>query len=160
MLALPLTGIFGTDFSRFLKRSSPPLQKLVLGPRCSGLEFRELAEYLRMVPSLLHLQLGVDRDPVLIEELFEALTDPSQFLPRLCTLKVLSSFPHSCGPFYQKIFRALSIRSTQLVRVELINPRPFRFSKMNADIRDGFCSLAAEGMNIYIGTQEDNFIYH
>ncbi|KAJ7242345.1 hypothetical protein B0H12DRAFT_849263 [Mycena haematopus] len=154
-LVLPLMGISSTDFLLFFKRSSPPLQKLVLGPGCSGLGFHGLAECLRMVPSLLHLELDL-RHHGLIEELFAALADPSHFLPRLGTLKVLASFSPSCA-FYEKVLRALSTRSTQLVCVELI--RPFGIlSKIDADIRDGFRSLAAEGIKIYIGTHGDNFI--
>ncbi|KAJ6510830.1 hypothetical protein C8R45DRAFT_397117 [Mycena sanguinolenta] len=156
-LALPFTGLSSTDFSLFLKRSSPPLQKLVLGPRCE-LRSHELVECLRLMPSLLHLELGQERHSSLIEELFAVLAELSSlFLPRLKTLKILHGpFPHR--PFYQKVLSALSARSTQLVNVELRIAYPS--FNLDEDIRDSFCSLASGGMKIYIGNDTYNFIFY
>jgi len=154
-LALPVTDISATDVSLFLKRSSPPLQKLVLGNGCR--HFRDLEAWLRLVPSVAHFELGPDQNSTLVEDLLSALTDSPHLLPNLCSLKVLFNFRPWYEPLYQKVFRALLARCTQLVHVEIRAAHVVQ-SRIDPDIHAGLRKLAAQGIRIYIGNHKDNFI--
>ncbi|KAF8123812.1 hypothetical protein K438DRAFT_1894259 [Mycena galopus ATCC 62051] len=121
-LFLSFLRISTTDFSAFLQRSAPPLRRLLLGAGCGRLSIGALAECLRFVPTLMHLELYAKGHVQFMDDLFSALEDsPSTFLPNLQILRV----QHDCSilePLYQKILRALSVRRVQLRCVRLRNP--------------------------------------
>jgi hypothetical protein len=73
-LFLEFKSIFCFELSQFLERSSPPLQKLVVGYGCTSLNYSELDQCLRLVPSLMHLELYVLED-TLLDDFFSALAD-------------------------------------------------------------------------------------
>jgi hypothetical protein len=155
-LALSFDTISSGGFSLFLKRSLPPLQKLFLGGGRTHFGFIELNEWLRLVPSLTHLELFV-RDKTCTDGLFSALADSPHFLPTLRILKIVQDLPPPSESLYQTVFRALSTRRAQLTCVDLraLYSGP---SRPSVDVGDGLRQLAADGMEIYVGTQRTNFI--
>jgi hypothetical protein len=96
------------------------------------------------------------QSPFLVD-LFAALADSSShFLPHLNTLKI----QHDGDLFessYQVLLSALSVRRAQLVCFDLRNLYKEQL-KPGPDICAGLCQIAAGGMEIYIGTQNTNFI--
>jgi hypothetical protein len=157
-LFLPFSDISCPEFSQFLERSLPPLQKLVAGDEYIPLEYRELDRCLRLVPSLTYLELYV-LENIFLDGFFSALADfPSDLLPNLRTLKIQhnsrSTPPESS---YQMLLRALSVRRTQLLCVAIINQYDDQ-AKPGPDVCAGLRELAAEGMEIHIGHEGHNFI--
>ncbi|KAJ7908838.1 hypothetical protein B0H13DRAFT_1878244 [Mycena leptocephala] len=148
-LALSFNTISSGGFSLFLKRSLPPLQELV---GRTQLGFTELDEWLRLVPSLTRLELYLT-DETCTDGLFSALADSPHFLPNLRTLKLLQGFSQYS---YETVFRALSTRRAQLTCVDL--RARLSASKPSADVCDGLRQLAADGMEIYVGTHRTNFL--
>ncbi|KAJ6523340.1 hypothetical protein B0H19DRAFT_1201888 [Mycena capillaripes] len=160
-LLLPFTSLTFTDFSHFLKRSSPPLRKLILGRSCGILSSIELEECLRLVPSLTHLELLYEGERTFLDDLFSALgNSPSHFLPNPHTLKLQYECDLSASS-YQRLHNALSARRAQIVSVDLRNPFCCEDDiQPEADIcaASGVRQLVTEGMEIYIGTQNYNFL--
>ncbi|KAJ6539725.1 hypothetical protein B0H19DRAFT_370935 [Mycena capillaripes] len=150
--------ISSAEFSLFLQRSAPPLQHFILqrGSQ-NNLSFAELQEWLRLVPTLTHIELHTD-ERLPIVDLFSALADSppnSHFLPCLQSLKLrYEPLPESA---YQTVFRALSVRRTQLVRADLRGLYSTA-SKPGPDICEGLRELAANGMEIYLGDKRQNFL--
>jgi hypothetical protein len=146
----------GDDLFSFLKRSSPPLQELFMGGgTAENMAFR-LRESLHLVPTLTLFYVwrpGSD----FTAELFIALAD-SSLLPNLHTLTIdlyhSDIFDSSCMTF----LRALSARRTKLqtVRVTLAVGAPLSLEP--ADVLAAFRELVADGMQVHIGTEKDNFI--
>ncbi|KAJ7664337.1 hypothetical protein DFH06DRAFT_250399 [Mycena polygramma] len=158
-LFLSLSRITGTDFLRFLERSLPPLQRLVLGQGCMFLDFIELDRCLRVVPSLKELEL-VGKATLFLEDFLSALAvdELSQFLPNLRSLRI-QQFKYSDterAASYQTVLRALSARR-QLVsftyQTEYGAP-----DEPGPDIHAALRQLVEHGMEIYIGTRARNFI--
>ncbi|KAJ7666707.1 hypothetical protein DFH06DRAFT_1184552 [Mycena polygramma] len=145
-LFVPLARIHYTVFSAFLERSSPPLQTLVLGDACS-LSFTELNECLRLVPSLINLELSGSCTDDILSELADS---PSHFLPNLRRLRI--QIRHDLSEeSYLRLLRALSVRRARLAcftltRFNGVLPEPC------LDIRAGLRQLIADGMEISIGT--------
>ncbi|KAJ6489181.1 hypothetical protein C8R47DRAFT_1125252 [Mycena vitilis] len=155
-LTLPWNTSASADTLNFLRRSSPPLQRLDLGRgrnRFSTLS--ELDGFLRLVPSLTYLALYLG-EGTFIEEFFGALAAaPALFLPNLRSLEIQHKRPLS-APAYRKVLHALSIRSPQLGRVKL------RCDTQDlvpgVDVGHGWKQLAADGMDVHIGTEDINFL--
>ncbi|KAJ6489175.1 hypothetical protein C8R47DRAFT_1071548 [Mycena vitilis] len=80
-LTLPYTRISGNDLSLFLKRSSPPLQRLTIGGWDRGLVFTELDGWLRLVPTLTYLDLATYQRTESADDFFPALGDPHLHQP-------------------------------------------------------------------------------
>ncbi|KAJ7187147.1 hypothetical protein C8R46DRAFT_1274308 [Mycena filopes] len=147
-LSLPaLTALFislntsdAAAFSGFLKRSSPPLQKLLLD-NDRELLFIDLDICLRIVPTLTHLEIYLG-DTVFGDQLLTALADaPSDFIPNLRDLKMcslLSEFPDD------SLLRALSARCNRLTSFELVTLD----APLGADVYDALYRLSADGMRI------------
>ncbi|KAF8201366.1 hypothetical protein K438DRAFT_1717105 [Mycena galopus ATCC 62051] len=156
-LFLSFLRISTTDFSAFLQRSAPPLRRLLLGAGCGRLSIGALAECLRFVPTLMHLELYAKGHVQFMDDLFSALEDsPSTFLPNLQILRV----QHDCSilePLYQKILRALSVRRIQLRCVRLRNQDQGQLEP-GPGVCAGLRELIEGGMDVWIGTAEDNFI--
>ncbi|KAJ7664389.1 hypothetical protein DFH06DRAFT_1187638 [Mycena polygramma] len=155
-LTLPWNTAASADTLAFLSRSSPPLQRLDLGRgrnRFSTLS--ELDGFLCLAPSLTYLALYLG-EGTFIEDFFGALAAaPALFLPNLRSLEVQHKRPLS-APAYRIVLHALSIRSPQLVRVKL------RCDTQDlvpgVDVGHGWKQLAADGMEVHIGTEEINFL--
>ncbi|KAJ6577796.1 hypothetical protein B0H19DRAFT_1121407 [Mycena capillaripes] len=155
-LALPFNGDSAHVLPLFLQRSSPPLQSLTLSKGGSSLfNLSELDQSLRLIPSLAHVKCYA-RDESLIDDLFSALADaPSLFLPNLQSLHIQHEFSGLSERSYQRVYRALSIRREQLVRIVIKSGTRPRFnmatSGPDADIGYDLRRLATEEMDIYIG---------
>ncbi|KAF7338179.1 F-box domain-containing protein [Mycena venus] len=63
------------EFSRFLRRSSPPLQRLSLGRRYVNFPFPQLEAWLRLIPSVIDLELYT-MTSIFANPLLSALADP------------------------------------------------------------------------------------
>ncbi|KAJ7727250.1 hypothetical protein B0H16DRAFT_1591149, partial [Mycena metata] len=142
-LVVPFNYISHADFSLFLERSSPPLQKLVTG---AALPFSELNQYLRLLPSLTHLDLFTTSQ-TFTDDFFPALADSSsQFVPELRDLKI----QHTISDFvYETLLPALYARRTRLASFRATSWSCT--SALGAGVSDTLGELAAGGMEIYIG---------
>ncbi|KAJ7876570.1 hypothetical protein B0H13DRAFT_2055059 [Mycena leptocephala] len=155
ILAIPFTTISCSDLSLFLKRSSPPLQKLVLDHGSNSFAFAELDEWLRLVPSLTHLEFLVRRETSTDNDLFSALADSaSHLLPNLRSLTIHNASPSFSDSSWQTLLCALSARRSRLLQ--------FKFTYFDceppADVCAGLRQLVADGMDIHIGSDYENLI--
>ncbi|KAJ6523342.1 hypothetical protein B0H19DRAFT_1276993 [Mycena capillaripes] len=157
-LSLLLDTISDAEFSLFLQRSSPPLQKLGFGAGINRFSFTELDAWLRLLPSLTHLDLYTDQE-TFVEVMFSALADSSSqgFLPNLQSLRIQQDFLGLSESAYQTAFRALSARRSRLVCVH-VRSLYAASSKPGAEVVDELRQLAADGMDIYLGDYATNFI--
>ncbi|KAF7336743.1 hypothetical protein MVEN_02109400 [Mycena venus] len=145
-LALSLTNTSPDEFSLFLKRSLPPLRRLVLGCRSIDISFIPLNEWLRLLPSLTDLQLRTVGSGF-AGNLFSALADvPSDFLPNLRSLEIQN---HSWNPFplsHPNVLRALSVRRTHLICFHLRT----RHADPSPDVLYRLQQLATDGLEISV----------
>ncbi|KAJ7748801.1 hypothetical protein DFH07DRAFT_1035568, partial [Mycena maculata] len=143
------------DLIEFLQRSLPPLQDLIIG----NLPFAELQECLRLVPSLTQLELWRPKGLV-VEEVCTALADsPTDLLPNLRSLTIhLDWSTIISAPFCTVPLRALSGRRSQLTYFKMVQTRKRPWAPDPEPDWATFRQLAADGMEIYVGTEERNFI--
>ncbi|KAJ7727248.1 hypothetical protein B0H16DRAFT_1471048 [Mycena metata] len=120
-LSLPFTAIDVGEFSRFLKRSTPPLEKLTIGGNADmqRFNFTETIDCFRIIPSLAHLELHTIESPF-ASNFFTALAD-SSVLPNLRTLTVGNVGLHA-GDFepntWSTLFRMLPSRRFDSFRLD------------------------------------------
>jgi hypothetical protein len=153
-LLVPLYHLTDSEFSLFLEQSLPPLRRLALGSEYRDIEFIQLDEWLRLVPTLTDLEFFTEHS-IFANDLFSTLADsPSDFLPNLQSLKIRHQSP-TLSPSYQTLLRALSARHTRLYYFHL---QPLNECKPPADVYDGLHRLVADGMEIYIGSRNENYI--
>jgi hypothetical protein len=111
-LVLPFHDITSTEFSLFLDRSSPPLQKLVLGvDTVSKFDSYGIAGCLRLIPSLTYVELFAG-PPVLND--FLSFADTPSLLQNLRTLKLQHDMAVFSDALSRLLFRTLS-RATPLL---------------------------------------------
>ncbi|KAJ7449997.1 hypothetical protein B0H11DRAFT_2077966 [Mycena galericulata] len=153
-LSLPLAEIKADELVSFLKRSSPRLHTLAIGSM-GFVHFPRLEECLHLVPTLIRLELWGGH--LLVGNLVAALAEsPSHMLPNLRSLTIhLYSEIDSAAVFWMTLLGALSARRTQITNVEIV-----RISEGIPPPDDELCAafgrLGANGMDIYIGTEERN----
>ncbi|KAJ7762042.1 hypothetical protein DFH07DRAFT_939665 [Mycena maculata] len=153
VLSLPMSGLFASDLIAFLKRSLPPLRNLAMGEGRGDLDFTELEQCLRLLPTLTHLKMH-NPDPALVRELFAALADsPPSFVPHLESLCIALYWDGLPQSSWVVLHRALSARRTYFTHFSMTciaeSPKP------NAEICAAFRRLVADGMEIYIGFEEE-----
>ncbi|KAJ7680112.1 hypothetical protein B0H17DRAFT_1182130 [Mycena rosella] len=87
ILSLAMVNVSPKDVASFLKRSSPPLQKLIMARQYTyrPLDFTELDECLRLVPTLTHLELSGPGD---YPTLFASLADSPSLVPNLLSIQI------------------------------------------------------------------------
>ncbi|KAJ7940154.1 hypothetical protein B0H13DRAFT_1936834 [Mycena leptocephala] len=143
---------------RFLSRSIAQLQTLVIS--CMGATTENLIECLKVTPSLVHLELEYARHrPVDMDAIFTQLTELSDFLPKLESLRTV--FPHynesdppclTASIFVQMLcWRWAAVGIAQLRSFRLgycCNPPPFDEPRT---VQSEFERLEAEGMELYFG---------
>ncbi|KAF7328735.1 hypothetical protein MVEN_02502200 [Mycena venus] len=142
------------DLVSFLERSSPPLQVLIAGEGLGSSDFIKLHRCLTLVPTVTCFEIWWP-DPNIVVDLFTALADSASLLPNLRYLTIhhvdeSNILDSSC----ETLIRALSARRTELQVVRIIfddRPPP-------VDLLDALRKLVADGMEIYIGTKERNYI--
>ncbi|KAJ6525059.1 hypothetical protein DFH09DRAFT_1416783 [Mycena vulgaris] len=146
-----------TDFDLFLRRSSPPLRKLVIAVSLYNSGF---VSCLCLVPSITHFELYSSPDSSIDTALFAALSDTSSFLPNLRCMKICHIHERLPDDSYEALFGVLSLRRAQLVSFELrwAPHSANRVSEPDAHLLAAFRQLVAEGMEIHIGTEDLNFI--
>ncbi|KAJ7908706.1 hypothetical protein B0H13DRAFT_2661930 [Mycena leptocephala] len=161
-LSLPMLEVLSFPLYHFddvislLERSSPPLRELVT--LIDGVEFTRVAECLHLVPTLMRLEV---RWPAthLATELYAALADSPSLLPNLIGLTVRLHAYATSALSWKTLLRALSARRTQLRVVHVkLTQESSRSSNHTADIIASFRELAADGMELYIGTEGCNFV--
>ncbi|KAJ7609617.1 hypothetical protein FB45DRAFT_943864 [Roridomyces roridus] len=136
----------------FLKRSSPPLREVIIdyGPPVSQTAF---TEFLSHLPSVTRLKIG-HLSGAAAESFFDILVETgSGALPSLQTLELYSMGDWSD---WSLVLRALSARRSGLRSVNLSH-----FSRhlavpwsLDAQFRGEFGQLVADGMEIYIQSEE------
>ncbi|KAJ7896345.1 hypothetical protein B0H14DRAFT_3612341 [Mycena olivaceomarginata] len=134
----------------FLKQSLPPLQELSLGTSAST--DIPLREYLDLIPTLLRLTLWYpDSHPA--ANLFAALANSPFLLPNLCHLIIHASRRASAifdSSLWRTLLRMVSSRRIQLHMLLVKSP----LSNVLAVFRE----LVADGVEVYIGTEERSLI--
>ncbi|KAJ7237743.1 hypothetical protein B0H12DRAFT_1138507 [Mycena haematopus] len=156
-LTVPMFVVSAGDLLRLLKRSAPPLRKLVVGIDDSQrlLTSHELHECLHLIPRLAHFETRwPDQITHIVPDLVAALADSSSLLPNLQSLTIRMpggrfDIPDS---YWQTFLRAVSTRRLQL---HIAGPH---FRMPSVDILTAFKELAADGVQIYIGNKEHNFV--
>ncbi|KAJ7666933.1 hypothetical protein DFH06DRAFT_1040463 [Mycena polygramma] len=153
-LSLPMVNISVGDLLSFLKRSSPPLRALVMdAPMYRGAE--RLHDCLRLVPTLTRFEL---REPgsALMEELFTMLAEGfSPQVPDLNSIVIYRCSPTITDSSWKKILRALAQRRATLRSVQINIPTS---RSIPSDVLAGFKNMVADGMHLYIGSEESNFL--
>ncbi|KAJ6523365.1 hypothetical protein B0H19DRAFT_1386483 [Mycena capillaripes] len=152
-LTLPYDTISSNNFSLFLMRSSPPLQKLILGGGSKSFSLGQLEEWLRLVPSLAYLQLKVNQTTA-VDDFFSTLA-ASLILPNLHTLKIRYNLLLLSDFSFKNILLALSVRRNQLVCFDLRFPHVEQ-AHIGSDVCNELRQLAADGIDMYIGSDNCN----
>ncbi|KAJ7727244.1 hypothetical protein B0H16DRAFT_259478 [Mycena metata] len=157
-LVLPYASICDADLSLFLRRSSPPLKKLVLDYKGA------LGELLIQIPSessVTHLELNAYGWPH-VDNLLRTLEDlpgPSDSLPNLRRLSIIIRGSLTLQPsWYHALLRFLSPRCTIITHFDL-----FRYSYepppvVDGDLREAFRRLVDGGMQVWIGPDKHNYL--
>ncbi|KAJ7640358.1 hypothetical protein DFH06DRAFT_1301955 [Mycena polygramma] len=146
-LSLPMVNISVDDLHSFLERSSPPLRELAMDAPI-GPASKRLHECLRLVPTLTRFEL---REPgsALMEGLFAMLAEGSPpEVPNLHSIVIhhfRSTFPIPLG-------RHSSARSHNDITM------PTLFGSIPSDVLAEFKEMVADGMHIYISSEESNFL--
>ncbi|KAJ7682430.1 hypothetical protein DFH06DRAFT_1314649 [Mycena polygramma] len=153
-LHVPLCNDFWDGFLCLLRRSSPPMKKLVLGGMFSVASdaFREC---LHLIPTLECFELW-GSGPRLMSELFPTLASPSQ-VPDLHTLRIVNVFTSYYVPdSWDTLLRVLSSRpKLRIVHVSLRQAKGFRNFSIPANILAAFKDLVRHGVQIYIAGSGD-----
>ncbi|KAF7328824.1 F-box domain-containing protein [Mycena venus] len=149
-LSVSLLGFSSSHLFSFLKRSAPPLQELVL---VLGYEFMDplsFHECFGLIPTLTWITIHWAGSEGLADSV-TVLADTPSLLPNLQRLDVhvefLSDFPDS---FWRTLLRVPLTRGIQF--------EFFGVSEPPADILAAFRKLAADGMQVHVGTIPRNFI--
>ncbi|KAF7366766.1 F-box domain-containing protein [Mycena sanguinolenta] len=145
-LAIPFLEISFARFSLFLRRSVPPLCRLVLSSELLTIEFSHLEESFRLLPLLTHFELYA-RLAVLDADLFTALAHSESLLPNLRNMKITSRSLNHSGVLYGAALRMLSARQTRLLCFHLCTEH----APPDAEVLDGLRQLVAGGMEIFVG---------
>ncbi|KAJ6544637.1 hypothetical protein DFH09DRAFT_990470 [Mycena vulgaris] len=159
-LSILALNISHDAFLAFLTRSSPPLKLLEMlipwGDEWPGTAVEGL---FRLLPGLTDLCLTLSSfSPPFLEVL--AIGSPPQFLPNLRNLTINGlSRNHSQ---YEQLVNTLSTRRasrpSQMQTFRLLWPSPQAEYKPDDSIILLLRQLVADGMEIHIGTEEENFI--
>ncbi|KAJ7748742.1 hypothetical protein DFH07DRAFT_829658 [Mycena maculata] len=166
-LHLPMEYVGDVDLVGFLQQSSPALQDLKIGG-CGHLRFSGLEECLLLVPALAQLELWGPTDQF-AEEIFSAIADssPTHILPNLCSLIIHLDGDVTISPyFWTTLLRALSGRCSQLTYFKMVrqrswasDPEPDVYTAFpEPNVYTAFRQLAADGMEIHVGTEERSII--
>ncbi|KAF8176698.1 hypothetical protein K438DRAFT_1979058 [Mycena galopus ATCC 62051] len=151
-LSLPVCGIPGADFVRFLQRSTPPLHELILGITLStGIE--RVLDGLHLIPSLTRLEIQ-PADPQFAVNLFASLAESPSLLPNIRRLTIhLRSYSVNTisDPDWRVILQALLTRRRIQLRIfPVVVPSP--------EVLEAFKDLSVDGVQMHIGTEDHNYL--
>ncbi|KAJ7678784.1 hypothetical protein B0H17DRAFT_1182298 [Mycena rosella] len=161
-LALTMVTVSLNDLASFLKRSSPLLQNLIMIRRYTyqELDFTQLDECLRLVPTLTHLELsGRGEYPA---PMFTSLADSPSLLPNLLSIQINCPQQTITHLLYSALVRALSARRTQIICCKINwedGTEPAFAEEPHAHIREALRGFAADGMQIQLGSRSRNYLY-
>ncbi|KAJ7453697.1 hypothetical protein B0H11DRAFT_1820391 [Mycena galericulata] len=162
-LTLSMRGISFDDVLSFLKRSSPPLQQLVLGDGVDYERVDQLVECLRLVPTVTHFELWHPEFGV--EGVFTFLAEsPPHVLPNLQSLTIRPDSRIS-DSLWETLLSALVVRRTQLqtvhIKYDTISVANISsvYSKPAPNILAALVELIAGGLDIYIGSETQNLLF-
>ncbi|KAF7338207.1 hypothetical protein MVEN_02045800 [Mycena venus] len=157
-LAVPMIQFSRHEFTLFLKRSSPPLRRLVLNSGWADIMFIDLHEIISLLPSLVDLGLHTGSSPF-TNDLLSSLAD-SPLLPKLRSLKIVHQevFVRFPPLLHQNMLRMLSARRSQITCF-IYKALSGDEHKPHAGVCDALRQLAADGMEIFVGSQDQgNYI--
>jgi hypothetical protein len=142
------------DILRFLRRSSPPLQKITLGCRGSKVQCGRdgINELLSLLPNLTHLKIYATT--FVADHLIATLANSPYYAPHLRSLQFLWSYPDPAETWYQNLVKVLLGRRNQITFVRVAsNEAP------SPDILTALRQFVADGMTIRVERGKDqNFI--
>ncbi|KAJ7757773.1 hypothetical protein DFH07DRAFT_459105 [Mycena maculata] len=146
----------------FLKRSSPPLQKLRICENGSGgpFPFTKMEECLRLLPTLTHIELWDPSDD-LVQKLFAILASPS--LLHLQSVRMFGYWGDVPPTSWAVLHHALVGRRTHFTHFTIkclvygSSDTPY-IKQPDAEICDAFRQLVVDGMEIFIGYEGQNWI--
>ncbi|KAK7048978.1 F-box domain-containing protein [Favolaschia claudopus] len=150
------------EMTAFLHRSSMPLESF---NTAVPLEFHSMVHHLRLIPSLVTLQLHgrpddePDGDPFLLT--LDELRTASDFLPNLRELEIYTTSPVRFD--YDMVLSMLRFRltscPTRLERFEIRFPQRMNRNHAgdlpNEEVRTGLRQLVEHGLKIHIGHSEN-----
>ncbi|KAJ7727243.1 hypothetical protein B0H16DRAFT_1894538 [Mycena metata] len=141
-------------FSLFLRRSSPPLDKLVLDYSDGGFDLGEVL--IHVPPSVTHLELNSYTRSMASS--FSGLENlPFDSLQNLRTLIIKLPNSSNLEPsWYHALLRFLSPRGTTIAHFDL-----FHYHSppvVDGNLREGFRRLVDNGMQAWIGPEEHNYL--
>ncbi|KAJ7896312.1 hypothetical protein B0H14DRAFT_3425669 [Mycena olivaceomarginata] len=136
----------GDELLGLLKQSSPPLQELCVGVKdypCSLMQ-----ECLQIIPTLVRFTIWEGSEPM--TELFAALADSSSLLPNLRSLTIHARSRYIPDSAWRTLLRAVLSRRIQLRILDVKVPP--------AEVLAAFREAIVDGAEVYIGTEECNFM--
>ncbi|KAJ7302093.1 hypothetical protein DFH08DRAFT_906039 [Mycena albidolilacea] len=136
----------GDELLGLLKRSSPPLQELCVGVKdypCSLMQ-----ECLQIIPTLVRFTIWEGSEHM--TELFAALTNSSSLLPNLRSLTIHARSRDIPDSAWRTLLRAVLSRRIQLRILDVKVPP--------AEVLAAFREAIVDGAEVYIGTEECNFM--
>ncbi|KAJ6483008.1 hypothetical protein DFH09DRAFT_1340715 [Mycena vulgaris] len=149
-LYCPLSDLEFQDVLQFLKRSSPPLQKIVLG--FDSMEgdwaYQEIKECLYLLPELTHVEL-IGPTNTAADHFVTILANSPHLVPKLTNLSCRWFAPSMLWD--QKLAKALLIRRKQIEFVQVESTIPAE------NLCVALRQLAADGMTIQIGTRPKRY---
>ncbi|KAJ7727234.1 hypothetical protein B0H16DRAFT_1779670, partial [Mycena metata] len=157
-LVLPYGSSANTTFSLFFRRSSPPLEKLVLVDEQDGdFDLREIL--MQVLPSVTHLELSPYGRSSAVN-LFSSLENlPSDCLQNLRTLIIKIRGSLTLEPSrYHAVLRFLSPRRTTIAHFGLFHYAYKAPPVVDKDSREGYRRLVDNGMHVWMGTNEHNYL--
>ncbi|KAJ7678783.1 hypothetical protein B0H17DRAFT_1139184 [Mycena rosella] len=156
-LFISLHDIQLQDLLQFLKRSSPPLQQIIVGDAAGffGWTLEDLEECLPLLSTLTDFEclkpLGA-----LPSHLLTVLATSPHLLPNLSTLTLRLLYPPA-QLWFQQLFSALWARCKQL-HVVWISWRSKVEALPREDVTMQLRQLVTDGMSIHIGPEDRNYI--
>ncbi|KAJ7678762.1 hypothetical protein B0H17DRAFT_100730 [Mycena rosella] len=156
-LFIPFVAIQPDGLLQFLRRSSPPLRQLGVGDVAGWVEWtlHEMEECLSLLPILTHFELFRQRGLAPHHFLTILATSP-HLLPNLSSVTFGLLFSPA-ELLYQKLVGALLARRTQLHVVRVVW-EDTRSELPRENVAAQLRQFAADGMSIYLGTEERNYI--
>ncbi|KAJ7657496.1 hypothetical protein B0H17DRAFT_1185793 [Mycena rosella] len=137
------------DLISFLKRSSPPLQQIIVGDGGPSTLY-QTEELLSFLPMLTHFELFKPRENT-TDQFLTVLTSSPHLLPNLTTIAFQYFDPP--GPWYQQLLGFLHARRKQIHTVRIIW-RDYRMVGPPADVLGQLRQFLDDGMKIHIGTED------
>ncbi|KAJ7108041.1 hypothetical protein C8R43DRAFT_1044285 [Mycena crocata] len=154
-LLLPLVDVSVGVFDHFLRRSSPPLQRLTLHGRVRlGWTDATIEQCLFYLPTLTQPEL-VFPENVTAEDVVAVLSRSPHVLPLLSSVSFCNFDPKQA--WYRQLLNALLIRRTKITAVQVVWTTANNDSS-ESDIYLSLQQLVSEGMVVHIGPEGINRI--